>query len=453
MKKKRRIALWGIMTLIMALAAAMPMGAGAAVNDSDVAKIGETGYSTLQQAVNAAVDGDEIILIKDVTEEDVTFRKEGNYVLNLNTHTLRADGNMSEIISIETSNLTLSVKNGSLVSEGETTYGIYAYSVDITTGHSNLDLTLDNINLKTIDQALGVQGLNSNQNVTVKNCSIESGNTGIYFPPKTGTLFIENSQVTGVDNGLVVKGGNVVISGEDTLIKATGIPEESDKPYDGNTEGEGFPQTGSAVYIEGNYSLEGGVPRPISITINDGQFESDNGVSLAANYIQNPTTQMIGVQGGIFTSDVTQFVENTDTVVVEVSSNDKAGMYYVGNADALLKKLENVVGSDCSIVVKQGSISFSNLPAGTAVKNEGSGSVSANGTEVSRDETVIIEETPSSQEPTVPSQEPTLPGAEGSGNSPKTGDDFNMNAVLALMGIAAAGAAGAVLYGRRKGNS
>ena len=36
------------------------------------------------------------------------------------------------------------------------------------------------------------------------------------------------------------------------------------------------------------------------------------------------------------------------------------------------------------------------------------------------------------------------------GNSPKTGDDFNMTAVIALMGIAAAAAAGTVVYGRRK---
>ena len=216
--------LWGTVTLIMVFAMAIPMSVSAA-NGNDIAKIGEAGYSTLQEAVNAAVDGDEIILLKDVTEEDVTFRNEGSYVLNLNTHTLKANGPMSEIISIETSNIKLSVKNGSLISEGETTYGIYAYSVDKTTGYSNLDLTLDNVNLKTIDQALGVQGLNSNQNVTVKNCSIESGNTGIYFPPKTGTLLIENSQITGVDNGLVVKGGDVIISGEDTLIKATGIPK------------------------------------------------------------------------------------------------------------------------------------------------------------------------------------------------------------------------------------
>ena len=449
MKKKSRIVLCGIMTLIMAFVMAMPVSVSAAVSDDDVAKIGDTGYSTLQQAIDSAVDGNEIVLLKNVTEEDVTFNKEGSYILNLNNHTLKANGDMSEIISIKTSNITLSIKDGYLISEGSTTYGIYAYSVDGSTGHSNLNLTLDNVNLKTIDQAVGVQGLNSDQNVTIKNSSIESGNTGIYFPPKNGILTIENSQVTGVNNGIVVKGGDVIISGEDTLIKATGTPEESDKPYDGNTSGEGFPKTGSAVYIEGNYSLDG-QPRPININIIDGQFESDKGVSLAANYIQSQNTQLIDVQGGTFTSDVTQFVKNSETVIVEVSSKNITDMYYVGDANSVLEKINNVMSSSCSITVKQGNIAFSNLPVGASVKNEGTGNVTANGIEVNENEAITIEEQSPSQPTTTPGNEQETTETEAAGNSAKTGDDFNMTAVIALMGIAAATAAGTVVYGRRK---
>lgn len=53
-------------------------------------------------------------------------------------------------------------------------------------------------------------------------------------------------------------------------------------------------------------------------------------------------------------------------------------------------------------------------------------------------------------------EEATVEGAKGddegktSGEGPKTGDDFNMAAMIAIMGAAAAAATGTAVYGRRR---
>lgn len=193
------------------------------------AAIGTKHYTTLQKAIDAASDKEEIKLLKDVTEHGVTFTKAGDYTLNLNEKTLTAGEGNDEIIAIKTPDLTLTIKNGSLASTCGTTYGIYAYCNGGTAtpgDYANLNLLLDGVIINCVDQALGVQGNNSTQNVTVRNSKISCDTTGIYFPPKSGTLIVENSIVEAVNNGIVVKGGTVVIRGDQTKISASGTRAE-----------------------------------------------------------------------------------------------------------------------------------------------------------------------------------------------------------------------------------
>ncbi len=48
MKKKKRLLLGGIMSLMLALVMAMPVSANAEISQTDVASIGDEGYATLQ---------------------------------------------------------------------------------------------------------------------------------------------------------------------------------------------------------------------------------------------------------------------------------------------------------------------------------------------------------------------------------------------------------------------
>lgn len=367
---------------VMAFAEEVECSAGDSCTEHTAA-IGTKHYTTLQEAIDAASSNDEIKLLKDVAEHKVTFKKAGAYTLNLNGKTLTAGTGNDEIIAIKTPDLTLTIKNGSLVSTCSTTYGIYAYCNGGTApagDYANLNLLLDGVTIDCIDQALGVQGLNSNQNVTVRNSRIYCDTTGIYFPPKSGTLIVENSIVEAVNNGIVVKGGTVEIKGDQTKISASGTPAEQDKPYDGNTQGEGFPQTGNALYIEGNYSLNGAA-RPINVAIQGGTLESQKAVALGMNFVENLDMQKAEVTGGVFSSDVTQFAAASATSASLATQNGTT--YYVGTAQEIAARMiENAQAGD-TISVLKGDLDLGNSIAGEVkVTNQGQGTVTVNGAPV-----------------------------------------------------------------------
>ena len=393
--KKRETAIGGRLLLALCMVLTLtPVTVFAASSDTcpggstcaHAAAIGNVHYDTLQEAIDEAASGSEIVLLKNTDETEVRFKKEGTYTLNLNEKTLSTTAVNSDIIGILTPNLTLTIKNGSLTSEAEGTYGIYAYNSTPSDASirdcANLNLTLDTVTLTSADQSLGVQGLNSNQNVTVRNSVIMTQSTGIYFPPKSGTLTIENSTITAVDNGIVVKGGEVVVN-EDTKITATGTPEPNDEPYDGNTSGLGFPQTGNAIYVEGGYTVSsnsGTVARPIAVTINDGTFESENAVAIAVNYLTDTSTQGAQITGGVFSSDVEQFVAE-DAASVRVTSGEES-TFYVGTSETVAQRVADAVASGDTVTVKNGDVSLTGLPNNVTVQNDGTGNVTANGVEV-----------------------------------------------------------------------
>lgn len=365
---------------VMAFAEGEECSAGDSCTEHTAA-IGTMHYTTLQEAINAALNNDEIKLLKGVTEHKVTFTKAGAYTLNLNGKTLTAGNGDDEIIAIKTPNLTLTIKNGTLASECTTTYGIYAYCKGGTApagDYADLNLLLDRVTINCVDQALGVQGNNSKQNVTVRNSKISCDTTGIYFPPKSGTLIVENSIVEAVNNGIVVKGGTVVIRGDQTKISASGTRAEQDKPYDGNTQGEGFPKTGNALYIEGNYSLNGAA-RPINVAIQGGTLESQNAFALGMNFVKAPDMQKAEVTGGVFSSNVTQFAAASATSASLTTQNGTT-TYYVGTAQEIAARMiENAQEGD-TISVLKGDLDLGNSIAGEVnVTNEGQGTVTVNG--------------------------------------------------------------------------
>ena len=193
LKRKSFLAVVTALLLALSLVPSVALAAGtecdAGLDCTDhVAAIGSVHYDSLQAAIDDAQSGAEIVLLQTVVENSVRFNKSGTYTLNLNENALVSDKPGSDIIGIYGADLTLKICNGMLTTEDATTYGIYSY-----TGANNLNLELDGVLIGSIDQPLGVQGLNSNQNVTVKNSIINCETTGIYFPPKSGKLVIDNS--------------------------------------------------------------------------------------------------------------------------------------------------------------------------------------------------------------------------------------------------------------------
>lgn len=344
-----------LLTLCLAFSllptAALADGEGTQTND--VAQIGGTGYATLQAAIDAAKSGDTIVLKKSISATEIGEKKQLQFVkadmnvtLDLNQNTITAEA--GEAIAINAANITLTVKNGTIENFAEGSYsdGVYAYKES-----NNLTLAFENIVLKSRTQGLAVQGLTSNSNVNIVNSNITSTEgLGIYYPPKSGTLTISDSEITGV-TGIVVKGSNLVVNGEKTIISGTGPNVDPETYYTGATDGSStLTETGDAVYVESGYN-----DRDISVSISGGHLNSKNAKAVrmfVKNGENTSAKREISVTGGTFSSDVSAYVakgyvQNENGTVEQLGETNavaKVGdTYYKTLADAVAAADNNTV--------------------------------------------------------------------------------------------------------------
>ena len=141
------------------------------------AKIGETYYKSLADALEAANAGDTVTLLDDVTA-DVVINK--NITLDLGGKTLTNTGAGKATISVTGG--TVTVKNGTVI--GGTSY----YNIEVTKG--------------------------SNANLTLEDITATAGNTGSSMIDNWGTMTIKSGTYTG--------GLNVVKSEEGSTLTING---------------------------------------------------------------------------------------------------------------------------------------------------------------------------------------------------------------------------------------
>ena len=347
--KKKLCSILLALTMVLTL---LSVSALAEDGAEKVAKIGDTEYTTLQDAINAAGDAGSETTITLLTNVDLTnatikqlrFTKaNSNIVLDLAGNTVTAaDG---EAIMLNEANITLTIKNGTITNNipGSYSDGLYAYAKC-----NNLSLTLDNVTINSRTQGLAVQGLTSNSNVTVKNSVITSTEElGIYYPPKSGTLSIENSQITGV-TGIVVKGSTLNVSGDKTVITGFGPKIDPEEYYTGATDGSStLTETGDAIYVESGYN-----DRDISVNISGGQLVSTNAKSIQMFIKNSEVTSVkrdVSVSGGTF-SDLSalNYLAPSANVSVKLTADTQKDVVIPANTTVTLDlnghNLTNVSG-------------------------------------------------------------------------------------------------------------
>ena len=347
--KKKLCSILLALTMVLTL---LPVSALAEDGAEKVAKIGDTEYTTLQDAINAAGDaGSEttITLLTNVDLTNATIKQLGftkansNIVLDLAGNTVTAADD--EAIMLNEANITLTIKNGTITNNipGSYSDGLYAYAEC-----NNLSLTLDNVTINSRTQGLAVQGLTSNSNVTVKNSVITSTEElGIYYPPKRGTLSIENSQITGV-TGIVVKGSTLNVSGDKTVITGFGPKIDPEEYYTGATDGSStLTETGDAIYVESGYN-----DRDISVNISGGQLVSTNAKSIQMFIKKSEVTSVkrdVSVSGGTF-SDLSalNYLAPSANVSVKLTADTQKDVVIPANTTVTLDlnghNLTNVSG-------------------------------------------------------------------------------------------------------------
>ena len=268
-----------------------------------LAKIGDTEYYTMDEAFHAVKAGETIVMLRDYTTNKVQNSGDESFTIDLGGHTWTANivDTASAAFEINYSDVTLTVKNGKVVSSQLA--GLIPSAMSGTITYNNSKLVFDGVEM-TANGHSGIEtnGSNTNDTVTLKNSTLNVPNGyGIYFP-SSGTLTIDNSVINAKTMGVQVCSGSLNISGAKTAITVSGdgIPK---------TINDGAIEDGAAISIVNRTGYKG----LDEIKVEGGTFTA-NGTNAAVkaydwdntNKTESDFTQAakVSVSGGTFSSEV-----------------------------------------------------------------------------------------------------------------------------------------------------
>ena len=284
-------------------------------------------YGNLANAAGRSADGN-IVLLHDYAGSDQIASGQKNGTLNLNGHTYTYTGS-NAAIDVNYPNVTLTVKNGSVVVTDESADGAVLVGAPNAGNMNNRGLVLDNVQLTVPGNAYGIvtNGTETGNTVTLRNNSILNvkNGFGLYFP-STGNVIIENSTINAKHAGVQLCAGNLTVTGE-SAITVTGQPQKK-------TEGDGPVADGAAVSIINR----DGYQKLGTVKIESGDFNAAAGVTAVKAYSFNNTDKtedewaeagkVVGVTGGKFSTDVKKYITNQHDQLV--TNNGSKTPFWVG---------------------------------------------------------------------------------------------------------------------------
>lgn len=265
-----------------------------------LAKVGETSYYTMEEAFEAqTASGEAIVLLRDYTTVSKFNSGTKHRVVDLNGHTwtyTSTDMN-SAAFEINYPNASLTVKNGTIISNS--LVGLIPSAMGGTIKYDNAGLVFEGVTM-TSNGGSGIEtnGNNTNDSVTLKNSTLNVPNGfGIYFP-SSGTLTIDNSTINAKTMGVQVCSGMLNINaGSAITVTGDAVPK---------AENDGAIQDGAAISIVNRPGYKG----LSNIVITGGKFTAKAGKALKAydwvNKVESEFTKAdhVAVSGGTFSSEV-----------------------------------------------------------------------------------------------------------------------------------------------------
>lgn len=263
-----------------------------------LAMVGETSYYTMDEAFKAqTASGEPIVMLRDYTTGSTFNSGTVARVVDLDRHTWTCTGTdaNSAAFEINNPNASLTVKNGKIVSSQ--LVGLIPSAMGGTIKYDNSSLTFENVEMSTTaTSGIETNGNNTNDTVTLKNSTLNVPNGfGIYFP-SSGTLTIENSQITAKTMGVQVCAGSLSINaGSAITVTGDAVPK---------TENDGAIQDGAAISIVnrgykpfGEIAITGGTFGSKVAAIK--AYDWDNTTKVEKTFTANGT---VAVSGGRFSS-------------------------------------------------------------------------------------------------------------------------------------------------------
>ena len=334
-----------ILALVMALSVTTMAWA------DDVAKIDGTGYATLQEAVNAANNGQTIVLQSDVVlTASLNVAVDKTVTLDLNSYKITADMNGPHMIC-NAGNLTITDRSANKTGEiakigAETNFG---YVIE---NHGTMTLDRCKISSTSVKSSAIENGwYTASENTAGTSCTMTIQNAEVVSVNAAGGLYTVKND----DYGVMVINGGVFTNG---VAGAGAVLNWNDLTINGGT----FTGASAVRTLKsGSSNFEIGKSQ-----IKNGTF--NGGIDTLDNYNTGIT---IAVTGGTFSSNVSNYTaDNTP-----VAYNDHT--YYVG-AGTIQNAAKNLSAGD-QLVIMKGTVILNDVPVGVTVANNGAGTVTVNG--------------------------------------------------------------------------
>lgn len=338
-----------ILALVMALSVTTMAWA------DDVAKIDGTGYATLQEAVNAANNGQTIVLQSDVVlTASLNVAVDKTVTLDLNSYKITADMNGPHMIC-NAGNLTITDSSANKTGE-----------IAKIGAETNFGYVIENHGTMTLDRC-------KISSTSVKSSAIENGwYTASENTARTScTMTIQNAEVVSVN----AAGGLYTVKNDDY-----GVMVINGGVFTNGVAGAGAVLNWNDLTINGGTFTGASAVRTLKSGSNDfetGKSQIKNGtfngiIDTLDNYNTGIT---IAVTGGTFSSDVRAYAAG-DTPVA--ATGEQEGTYVVGQS-----AINAVAKAGNNVRIVKGNVTLTDVPAGvTVIPGEGT-VVFVNGKDIS----------------------------------------------------------------------
>ena len=289
------------------LAAGYELGADGKVTSSIayVAKIGEIPYETLQAAIEAVQEGETITLTSDVNvttpaygQNALNHTRAVSFTLDLNGKKLSADtGNSVFRFNITNSgaasNVTLDIKNGTIVSGSNTWCTVMAAGIS-----TNVKAVMNLENLTIVASKAGDLAVKAWENATInaKNVTVNTTNGAGGFYALGGEIVLDDCTVNqkGLHTAPYLSMAFAVSTNGKMTVNSGTYSAEPTAAAEGNNQGTTHGSwVGGVMNSGGTLIINGG-------TFSNGNFGDDALATAARGLIFGDTNANIEIKGGTF---------------------------------------------------------------------------------------------------------------------------------------------------------
>ena len=349
-----------VLATILALVMALALCSVSWADEAKVAKIGNAEYATLQEAVNAATNGQTIVLQDNVTlTASLIVAGDKTVTLDLNSYKITADMNGPHMIC-NAGNLTITDssanKTGEIAKIGaETNFG---YVIE---NHGTMTLERCKISSTSVKSSAIENGwYTASENTAGTSCTMTIQNAEVVSVNAAGGLYTVKND----DYGVMVINGGVFTNG---VAGAGAVLNWNDLTINGGTfTGASAVRTlksGSNDFETGKSQIKNGTFNGIIDTLDN----YNTGITIA-------------VTGGTFSSDVSDFVDSAPVASIG-RANERT--YYVGAGT--IQNVANSLSAGQELVIRKGTVRLTDVPAGVIVRPEHDTVVFVNGKDISNE--------------------------------------------------------------------